>query len=737
MKDKHHSSKEQLINEIEQLKAEIAELKKSKEEQMLIEKQLMKLSTVISQNPAVIVVTDINGNLEYVNERFTELTGYTFKEVAGKNTDFLKSGKEPPEFFKALWDTVSSGKVWHGELCRKRKNGDLFWAQAMASPVFDSKGKITNYLMMAIDITGRKKSEHHLQKQHDENITLNKKLKKALINAEDNENRLNTLLNSIPDIVCYKDGEGRWLLANKADLELFCLTGVDYKGKTDRELAEFTNEVYKVSFLTCMVSDEKAWQKKDISHGIETITTKYGEEKIYDVYKIPSFFPDGKRQGLTVIGRDITKLEKNKLILQKQNEDFAALNEEYQTINEELQLTNNELKKNNTKIKNINKKLNEALLKAQESDRLKTAFLHNMNHEIRTPMNGILGFAELLKTPGLSGEDQQDFIKIIEKSGNRMLKTINDLMDISMIEAGQVKIKNSEVYLNREIDELFNFFNREAAKKGLTLSTKYPGSGNLVVDTDQEKLYAVFSNLLKNAIKYTHQGTVEFGYTKEGGRLKFFVKDTGIGIPKEHQETIFNRFVQADIADKKAFQGNGLGLSISKSYIEMMGGKIWVTSQPDVGTTFYFTLPLTEIASHEAPLFKKKQSTKPVSKKPDKYKILIVEDEQTSNEYATIVVKTISRKTLYAANGSAAIDKLLLNPDIDIILMDIKMPVMNGYDATREIRRFNNEVIIIAQTAFAFSGDRQKALAAGCNDYIAKPFTKEDLLKIIEKHMKT
>jgi len=230
--------------------------------------------------------------------------------------------------------------------------------------------------------------------------------------------------------------------------------------------------------------------------------------------------------------------------------------------------------------------------KAQESDRLKSAFLANMSHEIRTPMNGILGFAKLLKEPDLSGEEIREFIDIIHLSGTRMLNIINDIVDISKIEAGQMKIILNESNINEQIDYIYTFFKPEVESKGMKLDVNKSLPDELaIITTDREKVYAVFTNLVKNAIKYSIEGTIVLGYQKKNDLIEFYVKDTGIGIHKDRQEAIFERFIQADIEDKFARQGAGLGLAICKSYIDMLGGRIWVESEYGVGSTFYFTLP--------------------------------------------------------------------------------------------------------------------------------------------------
>ena len=375
---------------------------------------------------------------------------------------------------------------------------------------------------------------------------------------------------------------------------------------------------------------------------------------------------------------------------------------------------------------------------AKESDRLKSAFLSNMSHEIRTPMNGILGFAELLKEPGLTGEQQQEYVRIIEKSGARMLNIINDIVDISKIEAGLMNVNNKETNINEKIEFIYIFFKPQVEEKGMQFSFRNSlPTKEATIRTDSEKVYSILTNLVKNAIKYSKAGTIEFGYIKRGETLEFYVKDTGIGIPKDRQSAIFERFIQADITDKMARQGAGLGLSISKAYVEMLGGKIWVESEEGIGSTFFFTLPYNALSEEKKvigkvvqPQDKENQDNPGVSG----LKILIAEDDETSEILITIDVEKFGKNVLIARTGNEAVEVSRNNPDIDLILMDILMPVMNGYEATRQIRQFNKDVVIIAQTAFGLFGDREKAIEAGCNEYISKPINKEKLVTLIKKY---
>ena len=385
------------------------------------------------------------------------------------------------------------------------------------------------------------------------------------------------------------------------------------------------------------------------------------------------------------------------------------------------------------------KSLEELILakeQAEKSDRLKSAFLANMSHEIRTPMNGILGFAELLNEPNLSGEKQHEYIKIIEKSGVRMLNIINNIIDISKIEADLMHLHINVVEINEKIEFIYTFFKPEVEEKGMQLLFKNSLPSKVAtIRTDIEKFYSILTNLVKNAIKYSKEGVIEFGYLKKGEFLEFYVKDTGIGISKDMKSAIFERFIQADITDKMALQGAGLGLSISKAYVEMLGGKIWVESEEGIGSTFYFTLPFNS-EPEEKKVNKKNILGQNGKDQIRKLKILIVEDDEISEKLVAIELTDFTSKISIARNGIEAIEVCRNNPDTDLILMDIQMPVMNGHEATRQIRQFNKDVVIIAQTAFGLSGDREKAIAAGCNDYIAKPINRTELLELLQKHFK-
>ena len=378
--------------------------------------------------------------------------------------------------------------------------------------------------------------------------------------------------------------------------------------------------------------------------------------------------------------------------------------------------------------------------KAKLADKFKSTFLANMSHEIRTPMNGILGFANLLKNPDLNGDERQNYIRIIEKSGVRMLNIINDIVDISKIEAGVMKLDIRESNINEQIEYIYTFFKPEVESKGMKLiCVNSLSAKESTIRTDREKLYAILTNLVKNAIKFTNEGSIEFGYNHIGlqtqiKELKFYVKDTGIGISKNRHKAVFDRFFQDDKVNQEALQGAGLGLSITKAYVEMLGGKIWIESKEGIGSTFYFTIPY--ITENEIVTTERAIEENLIKTEGSGLKILIAEDDETSEALLKVIVKLFSKETLIARSGSEAIKVCRENPDIDLILMDIQMPEVNGYEATRQIREFNKNVVIIAQTAYGLSGDKEKAVEAGCNDYISKPIDKENLFELVQKYFR-
>ncbi|MDD2525824.1 MAG: ATP-binding protein, partial [Bacteroidales bacterium] len=506
-------------------------------ERRLREEKIQILLQAVTQSPVSIVITDKSGNIEYVNPKFTDITGYSLEESIGKNPRISQSGKTPRELYEELWRSISSGKPWTGVLLNKKKNGELYWESVSISPIINAEGLIIHYVAVKEDITIRK------------------------------------------------------------------------------------------------------------------------------------------------------------------------------TMEEELKA---------------------AKEKAEESERLKAAFLANMSHEIRTPMNGILGFADLLREPKLSAEEHDQYLSIIETSGQRMLNIINDLINISKVESGQMKLSIGETNINEQLLFLYNFFKLEAKQKGIELLFVYPlKDKDSIIKTDREKVYAVLTNLIKNALKFTSEGSITIGYEVVNDTLRFFVQDTGIGIPESHLSAVFDRFKQVDSELTSGIEGSGLGLSIAKAYIELLGGSIWVESELGKGSTFYFTLPYSKETrkSEEKPIYITRQGI-PRKEYPQGITILIAEDDESSQKYLQAVLNNMNFNLIFVRNGYEAVEACQRDPKINVVLMDIKMSVMDGYTAAKMIRQIRPQMPIIAQTAIAVDTEQY---ADVFNVYLTKPIRASEMISAIDK----
>ncbi len=386
------------------------------------------------------------------------------------------------------------------------------------------------------------------------------------------------------------------------------------------------------------------------------------------------------------------------------------------------------------------KKNHEALIiakeKAEESDRLKAAFLNNISHEIRTPMNAIVGFSGLLNTPGLDPGNIKAYTEIIIRSGDQLVSIIDDIVSIATIEAGQEQINEQETDLNSICRLVYEQFFMIAREKNIALNFNASVSGaDANILTDKTKLMEVLANLVDNAVKFTEKGSVDFGFQFKGNIIEFYVKDTGIGISPEMHMVIFKRFRKVDHGNNYLYGGSGLGLSISKAYVELLGGKIWLTSSPGKGSTFCFSVYLKK-AVH---LKQADQSTADVTQRKREIAgtILIVEDEDFNFMFLEEILAKEGFQIIRAVNGADAVEICKSNPHISLVLMDIKMPVMNGHEATRQIRELRPGLPIIAQTAYSRGPDFDKALKNGCIDLISKPFTKDMLISKISEHIRS
>jgi signal transduction histidine kinase/ActR/RegA family two-component response regulator len=376
-------------------------------------------------------------------------------------------------------------------------------------------------------------------------------------------------------------------------------------------------------------------------------------------------------------------------------------------------------------------KIRNAEQKAIDSDRLKTAFLQNISHEIRTPMNSIVGFSGLLRDKKISEEEQTEYLEMIAKSSDQLLNIVNDILDISLIETGNIGLNVKMVHLNNLLDEIYLAF-KPSIKNTISFSVNkgLPDASSIIV-TDAVKVRQILNNLLNNAIKFTDNGQIRYGYSLKNDELEFFIDDTGIGIKSDFHEKIFELFRKVGTENRRLYDGVGLGLSICKGNIDLLKGKIWLESEPGKGSRFFFTIPYEPANEDKTNIIKGTSSKKNLNE----LTILVAEDDEINYLYIKEIFRGTGAEILHAVNGKEAVEICQNNNRIGIVLIDIKMPVMNGYEAIKEIREFHPDLPIIAQTAFALSNEMLKAFNAGSNDYISKPFKKEQLLALVTKHL--
>jgi len=542
--------------------------------------------------------------------------------------------------------------------------------------------KIAETLFLFADIISKKAYQNLQQKKLIQELKEKEiKLTEARNKAIESENRITTLINTLPDVVWLKDSNGFFLECNKRLCTYFGKSRDEIIGKSDYELIDQeTADIYSKN-------DKSVIQANKPIIDTETVTFADGHTEILETIKTPLYNNENKIIGVLGIGRNITERIKAEHELLKSKE------------------------------------------KAEESDRLKTAFLQNMSHEIRTPLNAISGFSELLASDEINEEKKKNFITIIKNSTNQLISIVNDILTISTLETKQEKTNISEVNINNIIFELQTIFKQSTLGHNISLFSK-PGLTDTqsVIYTDKTKITQIISNLLSNAIKFTHKGSIEFGYKLKDDFLEFYVKDTGNGIEPSQIEKIFDRFMQADLSITKRYGGTGLGLAISKGFVELLGGKIWVKSELNQGSVFYFTIPYN-------PVNEDIENVKNQMKNNTQKTVLVAEDEEYNFLFIAEILSRFDLKLIHAKNGKEALE-IFENEVIDLILMDIKMPIMDGQTATRIIKKLKPDIPIIAQSAYALDHEIER-FSEDFDDYMAKPINsiklKEKIKSYIEK----
>src|SRR5665648_58494 len=755
----------------------------------------VRLHTLLQTIPDLIFIKDTRGVYLGCNSMFERYFGAIEADIIGK-TDYDFVDKELADSFcENDHKAMEAGRpTRNAEWITFADDGHSAYLDTIKAPLYDSNGTLIGMMGIGRDISEHKKAEDALKASEEKYRTIFENVQDVFYQIT-----LSGIITEISPSIKNFTGLSReeiigtsvYNLYNNPEDRAFFLDAIMKNGKIRDYEIEFKTKTGKIKSISVNASiifdtegkpshidgalrdvtdqkraeDEIAMLAYSLKSVNECVSIMDMDDKI--IFVNESFLKTYGYDKNELIGKNISivisqyanqeKVKKNLYAMFQREWQGELFNKRKDGSEFPIHLSTTVIKDKNgkslgligvakdiTEYKKAEKELIEAKNKAEESDRLKSAFLANMSHEIRTPMNGILGFAGLLKEPMLSGEEQLEYIDIIEQSGNRMLNIINDIVSISKVESGQMEVSIKETNINEQIEYIYTFFRPEAEKKGIQLRFKNSLPSKMsIIKTDREKIYAILTNLVKNALKFTQTGIIEFGFSPktkgESSELEFYVKDTGIGINPEHQKFIFERFRQIDDSLKRNYEGAGLGLAISKAYVEMLGGRIWVESEEGKGSTFYFTIPynLESQSDNNTPNIKSADYAKyQVDPEVPSLKILIVEDHEVNLKFITVTVKTFCDKILKAKTGIEAVEACRNNPDIDLIFMDIKMPEMDGYEATRLIRQFNNEVIIIAQTAFALTGDREKALAAGCNDYISKPIRKDKLKELIQQYFK-
>ncbi|MGV8962742.1 MAG: ATP-binding protein [Candidatus Saccharimonadaceae bacterium] len=509
---------------------------------------------------------------------------------------------------------------------------------------------------------------------------------KSVLSAE--KSRLRYMIDAIPDLIFFKDVDSKFQGCNKAFEKYINKKSDEIIGMSEFELFR------KTEASGYLKSDKSIIQTLEPERSTNWIEYTSGQRYLYYTLKTPYFDSSNNLLGIIGISRDITEMEetRQRLILAKE--------------------------------------------KAEESDRLKTAFLANMSHEIRTPMNAIIGFSDLLAEDDLTPEDKIDFISKIKNSGRSLMALINDIIDIAKIESGQLKVLDSACDINNLLTDLLGTFQELkniSGKNGISLNLILPeDKGKLLIITDPMRLQQILTNLLSNAMKFTEFGSIDFGYTLQDESLSFFVKDSGIGILRSKQKLLFQRFSQLDPSTTRKYGGTGLGLAISKNLVDLLGGTIGIESNPGKGSLFYFTIPFKPANQHQKPK-DIKADWQNVNWKGKT--ILIAEDMLQNYLLMEALLKRSEVRLLHAVNGQIAIDIVRSEPDIDLILMDIQLPIKTGYEALKEIIEIRPDIPVMSYTAFALPNEREKSLTAGFVDYIPKPIKTETLIPILNKYL--
>ena len=634
---------------------------------------------LIENAPDGIVMIDKTGRFTYASPPAIRMFGYSTTEIGFLNPDELTHPDDLPMVLETM------GRLFQDPCCVptiqyrfKHKNGNWFWIESTFSNLLETPG-IESIVINFRNITDRKLAEDKLREREQQFRKLSRGIEQS------------------PAAVIITDTAGCIEYVNPVFTTMTGYSLERVKGKVARILKpdRTSEEVHHRIWKTIL--NGKVWTGEYLSKKMN------GQSYCESVSVAPILDPQGVITDFIITMEDIS--ERKKMISE----------------------------------------LVEARKKAEESDHLKSTFLANMSHEIRTPMNAIVGFAEMLSDPSLSHEDRTRFAHIVQSRSDDLMHIINDLLEISRIESGNITVIKCEFSINEVLGDIGVVFNQrlERLKRAnLTLHIEQALPDKLsVIESDIHIFKQVFSNLIENAIKYTHSGSIHCGYLPPvKNEITFYTRDTGIGISPENQAVIFEHFRQADIENRSQYSGTGLGLAICKGALANIGGKIWVESEPGKGSAFYFTLPY----HHKEPVpdrDKSPQHNGMVNEKsgdhflwPGKH-ILIVEDEPTNMEFLKIILGKTQVGITPAENALALRNHYQRLDQFDLVLLDVRLPDASGWDLAREIKAIVPGLPIIAQTAYAMSTDLQRSISAGCDSFISKPINKAKLLKMLSSYL--
>ncbi|WP_396596777.1 PAS domain-containing protein [Dokdonia sp. R86516] len=630
---------------------------------------------------AGVVVHAPDTSIMQCNTRASQILGIDEKFIKGKaekdmGWKFVKLDASPLPISEYPVNKISNTKdpIKNQVLgLVRRDEKDIIWVTLNGFPVLNSTGKVKEIVTVFFDITEQRQNE----KDKLRSKLLLDKTEKELSDAQ-----------SLAKI-------GSWLVKPSSGMkmewskEMYNIWGFDY----DKEYPDYQKVVDRVhpDDMTILKNAVDSAINEGIPYNIEyRICVPNQPQKTVRAICQPVIDKDGKVLSLAGTNQDIT-----------QQKELAT-------------------------------ELIEAKEKAEESDRLKSAFLANLSHEMRTPMNGILGFSELLRKKNISEEKRDSYLELIEKEGHRLLSFISNIVDISKIESNTINIDYSHINVNTVINDLYSKYNIKLENTSIKLQVeKGLEEVDSFIETDENKLVQIISNLLENAIKFTKEGAIEFGYTLKGKNLQFYVKDSGIGIDKEEQKDIFNRFTQGK-REQTHNLGVGLGLSIVQGLVKLLHGEVWIDSETGRGSTFFFTIPYNKVRVRKVIINEDNENTLDNGD----FTILIAEDDNLSFLYIQACLSDYNCTIIRAVNGKEAVEIVNQNSTIDLVLMDINMPEMDGHEALQEIRKTNKDITIIAQTGLAMSGDKEKMLNAGFDDYVSKPISTTQLINTVNKHLK-